>query len=317
MGEYNERLIFKNYEYFRAIIEAGGVTKAAEKLFVSQSAVSKYLKRLEDNVGHKLFNRESHPLCLTEAGELYYKYVKQIFEQEKEFKSNIDEWKKGNRGVIKIGMPFFHSAIFFPAILLRFSKEYPDIRIKAHEGSPSEIVTMLDQNKVDFAVVFQPHNHDNIIFEHLLHERILFVINKSNHIAKTIDYDPKLEVNKISNANFLLFEKEPFVLMKKGHNSRQLVQLVFDKLHFKPNIVLETQNINTAINLVKTGSIAAFIPEMMLKLEEQKHDLLFFHLDDSILQRELGIAYKSAGTLPKQHRQFIDLAKELILNCAK
>jgi len=319
MDEKDNRLIFKNYEYFKAVIEEGGVSKAAEKLFISQSSVSKYLKRLEDNIGFKLFSRESYPLCLTEAGELYFKYVKQIYALEGEFRANIAEWKGGFRGVIKIGIPFFHSSIFFPAILMRFNKSYPDIRIKAYEGSPQEIITMLDQDKVDFAVIFQlPRSYDTITFEPLLYERLLFIVNKSNPSIQNINFDPKLEINKISNTDFLQLANEPFVLMKKTHNSRQLVQNYFDKLIFKPNVVLETSNISTAINLVKTGMAAAFIPEMILKLKEQAlSDVLFFQVDDPILQRELGIAYKAKITLAKQHRLFIDISKDLILDYLK
>jgi len=315
MDENNNRLIFKNYECFKAIIEEGGVSKAAEKLFISQSSVSKYLKRLEDNIGLKLFSRESYPLSLTEAGELYLKYVQEIFALEREFKANIAKWKEGLRGEIKIGLPFFHSSIFFPLILKRFSENYPDIRIKAYEGSPQEIITMLSEGKVDFAVMFQlPHNYGNITFEYVLHERILFITNKSNPLIKGIDFDPQLEINKISNANFRRFNNEPFVLLKKSHNSRQLVQNYFHKLSFEPNIVLETSNINTAVNLVKTGTIVAFAPEIMLKFEKQATDVLLFQVDDPILQRELCIAHKPRNTLNKQHLLGIDISKEVILD---
>ena len=280
------RLIFKDYQYFKAIIEEGGVSKAAEKLFISQSSVSKYLKRLEDNIGFELFSRKSYPLCLTEAGELYYNYVKQISAMEKEFRASIAEWNEGFRGVIKIGIPFFHSSIFFPAIFLKFNKNYPNIRIKAYEGSPQEILTMLDQNKIDFAVIFLlPGRYDTITFEHLSYERILFVIDKSNPLIQKIDFNPKLEVNTITNADFLQFRDESFVLMKKTHNSRQLVQNYFHQLNFEPNIVLESSNVNTAINLVKTGTVVAFIPEMLIKFREHATDILFFQVDDPILQR--------------------------------
>ena len=308
------RLIFKDYQYFKAIIEEGGVSKAAEKLFISQSSVSKYLKRLEDNIGFELFSRKSYPLCLTEAGELYFNYVKQIYALEKEFRANIAEWKEGFRGVIKIGVPFFHSSIFFPGIFLRFNENYPNIRIRAYEGSPQEIITMLDQNKIDFAIMFLlPGRHDNIVFERLSYERILFVTNKSNLLVQKINFNPKLEVNTISNADFLQFRNESFVLMKKTHNSRQLVQNYFHQLNFEPNIVLETSNVNTAINLVKTGAAIAFIPEMLIKFREHATDILFFCGDDPILKREFGISYKAKNTLSEQHKLFIDISKELIL----
>jgi DNA-binding transcriptional LysR family regulator len=78
--------------------------------------------------------------------------------------------------------------------------------------------------------------------------------------------------------------------------------------------MLETSNISTAVNLVETGMAVAFIPEMILKFKEQAKDVLFLQVDDPILQRELGIAHKSQNTLTKQHRLFIDISKELIVD---
>jgi DNA-binding transcriptional LysR family regulator len=163
-NKQKKRLIFKDYEYFMTIIEEGGVSKAAEKLFISQSSVSKYLKRLEDNLELQLFNRESYPLCLTEAGELYFKYVKKIFEQEKEFLTNIAELKEGTRGIINIGIALFHSAMFFPVILPEFRRRYPNIHIEAHEGTSQDMIAMLEHDKVDFAIFQLPSSYNNIIF---------------------------------------------------------------------------------------------------------------------------------------------------------
>jgi DNA-binding transcriptional LysR family regulator len=294
------------------IIEEGGVSKAAEKLFISQSSVSKYLKRLEDNLEIQLFNRESHPLCLTEAGELYFKYIKNIFAQEKEFLTNIAELKEGIRGTIKIGIAFWHSSIFFPVILPVFNKHYPNIHIEAYEGSSQETITMLDHDKVDFTIFQFPSSYTNVIFEHIMYERILFVVNKSNPLLKSIKVDPEQEITTMSNTDFLRFKNESFILLKIEQNSRILAQIYCNKLHFTPNIVLETLNVSTAINIVKAGMGVAFIPEAVLKIREQANGLLFFQIDEPPLRRELGVAYKAANRLRKQDKLFINILKELI-----
>ena len=71
-------MVFKNYEYFIAIVESGSLTKAAEKLYVSQPSLSQYVKRLESSLGVELFDRTASPLRLTYTGERYYEYVKQV-----------------------------------------------------------------------------------------------------------------------------------------------------------------------------------------------------------------------------------------------
>lgn len=75
-------MVFKNFEYFIAIAEEGSISKAAERLYISQPSLSKYLKRLEENFGEELFCRESYPLKLTKAGELYLSYVKELTKKE-------------------------------------------------------------------------------------------------------------------------------------------------------------------------------------------------------------------------------------------
>jgi DNA-binding transcriptional LysR family regulator len=312
MTEYENRLIFKNYEYFMAIIEEGGISKAADKLFISQSSVSKYLKRLEDNIGITLFSRESYPLSLTGAGELYFKYVKEIFAMEKEFRNRIAEQREGARGVVKVGVAFFHSSIFFPVILPEFSRRYPNIHIEAHEGTSQDMIAMLEHGKVDFAIFQLPSSYSDIVFEHLVYEPILFAVNKTNPLLQSISYDPEREINHMGNEDFLRFRNEFFVLMKAGQNSRMLAQLYCNKLHFKPNIALETWNVSTVVNMVKAGMGVAFIPGAVLNLKEQTKGLLFFQVDDPPLQRELGIAYKSTNTPGRQATLFIGTLKELI-----
>jgi DNA-binding transcriptional LysR family regulator len=305
------RLLFKNYEYFLAIIEEGGVSKAGERLFISQSSVSKYLKRLEDNIGVKIFNRESYPLRLTEVGELYFKYIKEIIAKEKEFRACISELKEGARGTIKVGIALWHSSIFFPMILPVFNKRYPNIHIEVHEGSSQEVTAMIDRDEIDFAVFQFSRQYSNIIFEHLVYERILFTVNENNPLLRSIDLKPNREVNTMSQADFLKFEKEPFVLLKPGQNSRALVQNFLNKMHIKPNIALETVNVSTVINVVKAGTGVTFVPEAVLKIKEQARELLFFQVDEPPLQRELGIAYKTTKILSKQDKLFIDCLKTL------
>ena len=71
-------MFFKNYQYFLAIVEYGGLTRAAEALYISQPSLSKYLSRLEANLGVELFDHSASPLKLTYAGERYYDYVKRL-----------------------------------------------------------------------------------------------------------------------------------------------------------------------------------------------------------------------------------------------
>jgi DNA-binding transcriptional LysR family regulator len=199
-------------------------------------------------------------------------------------------------------------------ILPVFSKRYPNIRIEAHEGSAQEVIAMLDHDKVDFTIFQFPSSYDNVIFEHLAYERILFAVNETNPLLRSVDLKTDKEVNIMSKTDFLRFKNEPFVFIhiQASQNSRALAQMYLNKLHIKPNIVLETRNMSTVINMVKAGMGVGFIPETVLKTKEQTTGVLFFQVDEPPLRRELGIAYKAANKLSRQDELFISAIRELI-----
>ena len=102
-------MYFKNYKYFLAIVEYGGVTRAAEALFLSQPSLSKYLRRLEQNLGIELFDHSSSPLKLTYAGQRYYEYIKRFESLERQFDDELGSIRvrlrrnpHGNRAVARL-----------------------------------------------------------------------------------------------------------------------------------------------------------------------------------------------------------------------
>ena len=110
-------MYFKNCEYFMAIADEGSVSKAAEKLFISQPSLSKYLKRLEDNLGKPLFFRDSHPMRLTPAGEIYYRYIHEISERERRLKQEFTELESTPKGTVSVGITIWRSSVLLPLVL--------------------------------------------------------------------------------------------------------------------------------------------------------------------------------------------------------
>ena len=299
-------MLFKNYQYFLTIIEAGGVSKAAEKLFISQTSVSKYLKRLENSIGFELFSRESYPLRLTEAGELYQKYVMDIVAKENQLLLELGGLRDGNRGTVKLGISSWGSFIILPAVLPAFKQQYPNISIEIQEGLHQEIASMIEYDKIDFALFHFPHNYERITFEHLFHEPILLAVNKAQPLLESIDFDREKSVNTISREDFTLFRHQPFILYKQGQNIREVTLNYFNQLSINPPVILETSNIVAALNMAMANLGIAFIPGAVLRVHKQIHDVIFFQMEDPPLQWEVGIAYKTGNKPGKQAQLLID-----------
>jgi len=290
-------MIFKNYEYFLMIVEEESVSKAAERLHISQPSLSKYLKRLEENIGAELFSRDSHPICLTKAGMLYLSYVKEIEQKEKSLMQAFADLQFLDMGMVSIGLTYWRSSIVLPLVLPQFKKQYPRIEIKIYEGSHQYMASLLKREKADFSIFHTPHNYQNITFEHVKYEKILFCVSTVHPLLHGMKKEDHGMVGRMENEEFKQFHAEPFILLTPGQNIRDITHNFLSKLGMKPDVVIETSSIVTATNMVRAGYGVTFVPEEILRNSEQVQGLAFFTVDTPPLQWEVGFAYKT-GTLP-------------------
>lgn len=303
-------MVFKNYEYFIAIAEEGSISKAAGRLYISQPSLSKYLKRLEENIGEELFHRDSYPLKLTGAGELYLSHVKEITKREKRLMEELSYLRNSETGEVFMGITVWRSSILMPIVLPVFRARYPRISVGIQEGSHQHMASMLELGKVDFSIFHLPNSYHDFTFEHLLFEKILFCVNRENPRLSGVEIRHPNGVNVLSNEEFMMFEEEGFVLLRQGQNIRDITQNYLNKLGIRPDVILETSNIVTAMNMVKAGMGVTFVPEAVLSIQGQNEGLYFFSIDEPPLQWEVGVAYRNDLPLRRQARLLVDCIKE-------
>lgn len=301
-------MLFKNYEYFMAIVETKSISKAAEHLYISQPSLSKYLKRLEEKIGEPLFNRSSYPLKLTRAGEIYLTYLTDILRKEKLMAQELSTLQNEENGMVTIGITPWRSSVLLPRVFPEFKIRYPGISVTIKEGTHQEMASMIERKMVDFCIFHLPNVYNNFTFEHLYYEKILFCINKKNPFLDNYHYTTG-RINRMSSKDFERFAESPFILLRKGQNIRHISDNYLNKCNIRPNILLETSNIVTAINIVRNGMGVTFIPEGAVLDAAQSKDLEFFSLDTPPLQWEVGIAYKTGNILNQCDRLFIDFIR--------
>lgn len=299
-------MIFKNYEYFIAIAEEGSISKAAAKLYITQPSLSKYLKRLEKNVGAELFNRNSNPLQLTNEGKLYLNYVKEIAQKEKWLMQEFIDAHNIESGTVSLAITVWRSSIVLPAVLPSFKALYPNIDVVVYEGSHRYMASLFEKSKIDFAIFHMPNHYNDVTFEHLMYEKVLFCVSKQHPLLADLTIpatDSAYET--MSNEDFKRFGTEPFILLQTGQNIREITQNYLSKMQITPKIVLETSNIDTAYNSAKSGLGVTFVPETMISMQDQPQKLRFFTVDTPPLTWELGIAYRTGNILSKQAQLLI------------
>lgn len=127
-------MFVKNPEYFLAIVKERSISKAADRLYLSQPYLSQYLAKLEANLGVTLLDRSHTPLRLTAAGELFHAYLERQGYLDRQLESDLQQLQEKKHQQLHIGVSTWRGSTLLPDILPRFAAKYPDVQVVLHEA---------------------------------------------------------------------------------------------------------------------------------------------------------------------------------------
>ena len=143
----------RSIEYFLAIVREGSFSAAAEKLYISQSALSQQIKKLERELGGTLFDRSKHTAELTDVGALFVEDGGQILQIYQHTLRRNREIQDPAAGMVRFGISPFYSRYYLPSILPPLHRQYPDIKYEVVEDYSGKLEALLLERKLDFALV--------------------------------------------------------------------------------------------------------------------------------------------------------------------
>ena len=288
----------KQLEYIVGIAEEKNITKAAKKLYITQSALNQTLLKLEKEIGEPLFERSKLNLYLTEIGKIYVEQAKKILEIRKETYEKIDEIKGDYNSVIRIGLTPERGMLMFLSIYPIFHEIYPNIKIEALELSVEEQHKMIEERKLDigFVNVAESQKKSNI-YQEIRKEKLVLAI--PNKIFKNL---------KSKNIQDILNEivKEDFVMLPQNTTIRKVVDEYLKKYQLFPKILFESKNSSLLIKMVESQLVCTIVSEIhAIKSNDIEYILLdnFPYLDYSVM-------FKKDKFLTTPIKKFINLAKE-------
>ena len=301
-------MIFNNYEYFLEIVKQKNISRAASKLFISQPALSNYLKRLELKLGAMLFEQHTQPLKLTYAGERYLKYVNKYIVMKTEFKNELYEINSKQRGKIRVGISPWKSSYVLPTILPEFNILNPNIEIITLEGVENELYDFVDSDKVDFSIKSLLYPNPKYQIENIMNERILLAINNNNTLLKKLQLESSFNSQSIKHIDINIFKNERFILPAPSQELCNAIQrmLTINKIEIDG---FETTNVATALNLVSKNYGLTFVPESRIIHSHHFKDITFFTVGSPTLFWYFTIIYRKNTYLTSCARMFVDALK--------
>ena len=209
---YKSNINLNLYKNFYEVAKYGNITKAAENNFISQSAISKSIKKLESELNVKLFYREQNGVTLTDKGKELLYFVEKSYNNLIIAERNMIETENLERGKLSIGMPSNIGSFYLFDKVIDFHKKYPNIEITIITGGTSKLLSLLDSHEIDFMIDTSPIKDisTDLIKKKLDEIEYCFIVNKNtkicnpNEIKKLSDlskYPLILPIPKTENRN--------------------------------------------------------------------------------------------------------------------
>ncbi|MEG1015315.1 MAG: LysR family transcriptional regulator [Bacilli bacterium] len=270
---------FELYRVFYAVANAGNITKASNEMMISQPAISKSIKNLEQQLGGQLFVRTKRGVILTDEGKEFYNYIKQAMEYIRNAENKFTDLINLETGSIRIGVSATLTKEFLLPYIKEFHKNYPKIDIQIVTNITSELIPKLRNGLIDVIVLNLPYNKEKdieIIECREIHD--CFVINNSY----------KQLLNKEIYLNDL--NEYPLILQLKGANTRNFI----DNFSKENNVILkpntEIASYTLVVEFAKIGLGIGYATKEYIEQELNNKELFILDVKPKIPSRFVGIA---------------------------
>lgn len=290
-------------EYIIQISEERSITKAAEKLFVTQSALNQQLQKLEKELGIPLFIRNRSDWQLTPAGKIYVTTAQQILNLKKDAYSQIQDLKENSNRRITLGLIPERGVNMFTAIYPKFHQKFPDIRIEPVECNVRTMQTLITKNELDLGLItlVQTQKDENT-YLHMEDEEIFLAVPANHALAHlgspTPDHAPEISLSR--------FSQDPFILITRRSTMFQLEENLFSQAGFQPQVLFSTSSNVSKYRMVLAEVGCALLPAVFAV---PNSGLVYFRLEGRP-SWEVTMCCRKGAYLSHAEQYFLELCKD-------
>ncbi len=291
----------KQLEYMIKIAEENNITKAAEKLFITQSALNQQLLKLEKELGTQLFVRSRTNWQLTQAGEIYVENAKNMVRIKKDTYNQINDLLEIKKGKIRMGLTPERGPEMFANIYPVFYKKYPNIKIEPIELTVKQQQHEISIGNLDIGFLtlqdFQKTKDDYI---QINTEEIILAVPRAHPLAhlggKLGDQLPEMSLE--------LFRNDTFACIHKGSTLREIYDNLIAEEDINPDILLETRSCHNLYHLVAEGLCCSVIP---ITYAEHNPNVAYFSIKQKPVW-QICTSYKKGSYLSNPEKELIKIA---------
>jgi DNA-binding transcriptional LysR family regulator len=285
--------------YFEAVARLQHVSRAAVELAIAQPALSRQIRDLEEELGVELFERVGRNVRLTEAGEALLAHARTILAQVEAAQAEMRERVGLKRGRAAIGAPPTVGTRLLPRILAQFNQRYPGLELRVSEGGTGTMLKLLEEGRVDLAVVTLPVAHEALDITPLFTEDLIIVVAPTH---------PRAAHGSVA---FAELAEEPFLLYPEGYGMREATLAACARAEFTPRIVLDGGEMDMVLRLAEAGLGIALMPRLAL---DGRVNLAALTITDQTLRRTLALVSRADRALAPAARALRAFLEEQLVS---
>jgi DNA-binding transcriptional LysR family regulator len=285
-------------EHFLAVCEERTFTRAAERVFRTQSAVSQSIKKLEEEVGAPLFSRDLHDITLTEPGKVVLEYARRMVRLRDEAKRQVDALKNLQSGKLSIAAHESAAVYLLPRALRRYLLEFPDIKVGIYRRPLEEVPGLVLDREIDVGFVKEkPSFHGLECVD--VHSDDMVLIASPRHPL-------------VSRGNVTIRDLgvEPFIVHHQCSSTEQKILRLFEQHDVRCRIVAELWSFENIKSFVREEVGLAIVPRITVREELRTNCLAEIPLPELDIKRRTYMIYRDQGYLSATARQLIQIVSD-------
>jgi DNA-binding transcriptional LysR family regulator len=284
----------RQLDIVRVVADTGSFTAAARQLHVSQSAVSRQILLLEEELHEPLFLRLGRRVRLTPAGETLLQLSRRVLADVRETTSAIAEHQKKLTGTIHLAGGMTVCLHVFPSLLKEYRRRHPAVDVKLTTGGTPHLLERLRAGAVDVALLTLPVEGADLTQTPVMKEELLLVTHAAHPLARRRRIQPRD------------LDGQPCVLFEHGSSTRRVIDEMFAREQVRPRIVMETENVEILKALVAIGMGMTIIPYQAVQRELRTGQLRCARLEKVSMVRETGWVYVRSPRVPRLVQQMFE-----------
>lgn len=293
---------FQQLLYLVRAIENGNISQTAQELNVSQPAVSKGIKKLEEEVQSQLIERHGKGVKPTPTGDALCRHAKTILSQISRASNEIESIKDNRPATLSIGCTPSLVDAALPDVVSEFSKLWPNCSLKLRQALYPELLTALKNNELDavIALDFHSYTEPDIDFDILGQSQISFVVNKTHPLAKM----DKISTKQLSATRWVVLNSKDAISFFHGiFSSKGLTP-------FQPAVL--SQSMNIIKSLVVSTDLVGFLPKRMVNHELESGVLVELQTDMPVREMNIVLAHNKAHFPSETLNSFLQVAESTL-----